>query len=334
MQWILTGLQKLEQRGGQPPPAAAPDRVRLKVSYCGVCRTDAKMWREGHRDLLLPRVPGHEIVARDEQGYPFAIWPGTACGTCRHCRRGRENLCDEMRIMGFHFDGGFSHDLLAPISALVPVPKEIPLHLACFAEPVGCVLNALEHLHLQQGERLLIVGGGTLGMITALAAGSLGATCRVVEKSAANIQFAQPFLRAIQAACVTPDRQEGRGFDAAITTCPDPLALVHAIDCLGKGGRLAFFSGLPGKRSMTMDTDLFNRIHYRELSVFGAYGLARRHMAQALAIIAQHPVCFDMLVEAIVPPDTLPDILPRVLAGGVFRFILDFQNDKGSGSIL
>lgn len=323
MQWVLTGLDKLEQRRGEPPPTT-DGRVRLKMSYCGVCRTDAKMWREGHRDLVLPRVLGHEILARDEHGRPFTVWPGTACGGCRYCRCGRENLCNGMRIMGFHFDGGFSDDLLAPTAGLIPVPTHMPLHLACFAEPVGCVLNALEKLQLQPRERLLIAGGGTLGLIAALVAKGLGAKPLVIEKNAANIERAQPFLRAIQTPCAPVGGREGESFDAVITACADPPALAHATACLAKGGRLAYFSGLPRKRQMKVDSDLLNRIHYRELSVFGAYGLTRRHMAAALDIIARQPASFDMLVEAIVAPDALPDILPKVLAGGVYKFILGF----------
>jgi nicotinate-nucleotide--dimethylbenzimidazole phosphoribosyltransferase len=323
MQWVLTGAEKLEQRRWEPPPTVA-GRIRLKVSYCGVCRTDAKMWREGHRDLVLPRVPGHEILARDEYGRPFTVWPGTACGGCRYCRCGRENLCNGMQIMGFHFDGGFSHDLLAPTDGLIAVPTHMPLHLACFAEPVGCLLNALEKLRLQPRERLLILGGGTLGLIAALVAKGVGAQPLVIEKNAARIERAQPFLRAINTGCTPVDRQEGESFDTAITACPDPMALAHATACLAKGGRLAFFSGLPRGRQMIIDTDLLNRIHYRELSVFGAYGLTRRHMAEALDIIARQPASFEMLVEAIVPPDALPDTLPKVLAGGVYKFILGF----------
>ena len=73
---------------------------RLKVLYCAICRTDAKIWNEGHRDLILPRVPGHEIAAIDENEQRFVIWPGTSCNKCRYCRTGREKPLREYEDHG------------------------------------------------------------------------------------------------------------------------------------------------------------------------------------------------------------------------------------------
>jgi nicotinate-nucleotide--dimethylbenzimidazole phosphoribosyltransferase len=320
MQWVLTGSERMERRPSAPAPAPAAGWVRLKVCYCGVCRTDAKMWRAGHRDLVLPRVPGHEIAARDENGRPFTLWPGTACGSCRYCRSGRENLCDGMQIMGFHFDGGFSRDLLAPAASLIPIPAAMPLHLACLAEPLGCALNALEKLRLRSADRVAVLGGGTVGLLAALAARTMGAVPQVIEKNAAKIDLGAPFLEASHPACRPAAPLPA--FDAAITACPDPAAFHQAIELLVGGGRLAFFSGLAPHPPLK--NQRFNAVHYKELSIVGAYGLARRHMTAALDIIARHPATCEHLVTSIQPPDTLPDILPRVLAGRAFKYILDF----------
>jgi D-arabinose 1-dehydrogenase-like Zn-dependent alcohol dehydrogenase len=64
-----------------PPPKPTQDEMLLKVSHCGVCRTDAKIWHEGHRDLILPRVLRHEIFGSEkESGSRFVAWPGRSCG--------------------------------------------------------------------------------------------------------------------------------------------------------------------------------------------------------------------------------------------------------------
>ena len=128
MKLVLTGLRRFDIRPSSIL-AMAPGMIRLKVRYCGVCRTDAKMWNEGHRDLVLPRVPGHELIADDDAGRSFAVWPGQTCGRCQYCTSGRENLCHAIQIMGFHFDGGFSNDLLAPVDSLIPVPQPLPPRL-------------------------------------------------------------------------------------------------------------------------------------------------------------------------------------------------------------
>ena len=194
MKLVLTGKGCIENLpSGRSEPAAG--MVGLKVNYCGICRTDAKMWHEGHRDLVLPRVLGHEILAEDASGRRFTLWPGTACGDCRYCDAGQENLCESMQIMGFHFDGGFSNNLMAPEASLIPVPAGTPSHLACFAEPVGCVLNGLEKLNLQPEERVVIFGGGTLGLITALVVKTMGSIPLVLENNAQKLAKAAPSRR-------------------------------------------------------------------------------------------------------------------------------------------
>ena len=326
MQWVLTEVGVLAQRASKPEPKQLADGwVRLKVHYCGICRTDAKMWHQGHRDLMLPRVPGHEIVAVDAADRPVVLWPGTACGTCRYCRAERENLCDHMQIMGFHFDGGFGHDLIAPAASLIPIPAAMPPHLACLAEPVGCVLNALEQIRLRPTERLLIVGGGTLGLIAALAAQDLKAKPIVIERRPKKIHKASPFLKCAQLTCLPAPPREP--FDAAINACPDPAALQQAITLLVRGGRCAFFSGLAP--TPPLGNSEFNLLHYKELTVIGAYGLTRRNMAAALALIGRYPAALSLLVESILPPETLPELLPKVLAGGAFKYILDYTGRHG-----
>ena len=324
MKILLNGLHQIDIR-----PAEKPDPVDgmtlLRVEYCGICRTDAKMWNEGHRDLVFPRVPGHELIGRDEAGKPFTVWPGTACGQCGYCLSGRENLCESMRIMGFHFDGGFSDHVLAPTQSLVPAPEAIPPHLVCFAEPVGCVINALEKLNIKKNERIIIYGGGTVGLIAALVAQARGAAPLVIEKNAGKIDKANPFLKRCKIDCLRETNQSE--FDCAINACPDPIAFCQGVGKLAKGGRMAFFSGL--RKNKNIETNLLNLIHYLEASMVGAYGLTRQNIIDALAVIQNYPDDFEQLVETIALPQRIDEWLPRVLKGEAFKVILDFTDASG-----
>ncbi len=322
MKLVLTAPGRLETQASDRP-RAQDGMTPLTVEYCGICRTDAKMWRTGHRDLVLPRVPGHEVAARDDNGRLFTVWPGRACGRCRHCLSGRENLCDGMQIMGFHFDGGFSRRLLAPAASLIPVPADLPFHLACFAEPVGCTLNALERLALGTGERLAIYGGGTLGLIAALAARTMGAQPLVIEHHPEKIAKSEAFRQISQVMARSTAPQDDR-FDAVLNACPDPEAFVQGLARLARGGRCAFFSGLTGGGQLPADG--INLIHYKEAAVFGAYGLTRRHMTAALALIGRYPRPFELLVEAIVPPHDVERRFSDLLEGRSFKTILDFRS--------
>lgn len=105
-------------------PEPRKGEVLIKTAVTGLCRTDLKIIEVGHRDLILPRVPGEEVVgticavgsdvASEYLGQRVYVYPGTSCGICKACIQGAENLCHEMRIMGFHRDGGFAEYLVAP----------------------------------------------------------------------------------------------------------------------------------------------------------------------------------------------------------------------------
>ena len=100
-------------------PAPGPGQILLRVSACGICRTDLHIIDGELNEPKLPLVPGHQIVGRvvasgkgsvafregDRVGVP---WLGATCGICDYCREGRENLCDRARFTGYHLDGGFA----------------------------------------------------------------------------------------------------------------------------------------------------------------------------------------------------------------------------------
>ena len=184
-------------RKNREKPVIPLGHISLSVLYCGICRTDAKMWDQGHRDLVLPRVPGHEIAAVDTKtGNLYTVWPGQACGSCSYCRNGRENLCEEMKIIGFHSDGGFSSRLVSPAASLIQVEEDIAPQLLCFCEPVACVLNGLEKVSLEKGATVIIYGGGVVGLLTALVCLDKGAYPTLIEKDENKIAKAVPFADA------------------------------------------------------------------------------------------------------------------------------------------
>lgn len=329
MRWILTGkrsLVKAPDLHGSPEPGT----IRCLVLCAAVCRTDAKMWMDGHRDLVLPRVLGHEMVVTDPENRRFVVWPGNRCGECPFCKNNRENLCDGMEIYGFHRDGGFSAFMDLNPESLIPLPEGLPSHLACLAEPMGCAIHALSRMNLRSHERLMIFGGGSLGLLIAWAAKSMGLIPVVIEKDGGKLTKIAPFLKQAGIAFQTPS-SKGR-FRAAINACSDPSAFHEALTRIEKEGEISFFSGL-GK-SPPLSTDLINLIHYKELTLTGAYGCARRDMEKALFLIARDPTPLMFLVEEIAVPERLPAILGTVLKGDTLKYIIDFNLCKETNPML
>ncbi len=114
-----------------PAPEPGPGQVLVEVAACGVCRTDLHVVDGELPDPKLPLVPGHQVVGRVvEGGERFAVgdrvgipWLGWACGECRYCLSGRENLCDRARFTGYQLDGGYAEALVADERFCFPLPE-------------------------------------------------------------------------------------------------------------------------------------------------------------------------------------------------------------------
>jgi L-iditol 2-dehydrogenase len=266
-------------------PVPGEAEVLIRVSVTGLCRTDLKIIRAGHRDLVLPRVPGEEVVGvitmagpgvkRVQEGQRVYVYPGTSCGSCEQCGSGAENLCEGMKIMGFHRDGGFAEYVVAPEASVIPVPENITDEEAVFSEPLSCCLNALELAGLKPGESIGIWGAGTAGTLISRAAAGLGAVPYSIEPDERRRSliggFASPPVK--------------KGFDTVIVAVGSRDAYLQAIRYLRPRGRLVVFSGLPRDRAL-LPVD-FNRFHYYEQTIVGAYGCSFRHGEQALKMLSE-----------------------------------------------
>ncbi len=304
-----------------PVPEPGPGEALVRVDVTGLCRTDLKIIRHGHRDLVLPRVPGEEVVGRivalgpeapaaagasgaASGAHAFApgdtvyVYPGVWCGECPSCRRGAENLCRAMRIMGFHRDGGFAEYVAVPLQSLIPVPAGLSAEEAVFAEPLSCCLNALELGRVGEGDVLGIWGAGPAGTLLCRAGALLGAVPRVVEPDTRRRDYVAgaPGTPAAATFSAEPPAQ----VDVAVVAVGDPAAYEQALAVLAPRGRLVVFSGLLPAADEAFHLSL-NAVHYHEHTVVGAYGCCFRHGEQALALLAGGRLRVDDLITHRLP---------------------------------
>jgi len=286
-----------------PVPEPGPGEALIRVSVTGLCRTDLKIIRQGHRDLTLPRVPGEEVVGevvalgpegaaapahQVAVGDRVYVYPGMWCGVCPSCRRGAENLCREMRIMGFHRDGGFAEYVAAPLQSLIPVPDGLRDEEAVFAEPLSCCLNALELGGVSEGDVLGIWGAGPAGTLLRRAGALRGAETVVIEPDERR--------RALACGHAAPPAL----VDVAIVAVGAPEAYVEAFEALAPRGRLVVFSGLLPDADGAQHVSL-NRLHYYEHTVVGAYGCCFRHGEAALELLGSGKLRVDDLISHRLP---------------------------------
>jgi nicotinate-nucleotide--dimethylbenzimidazole phosphoribosyltransferase len=209
------------------------------------------------------------------------------------------------------------------------MPEGIPRYLGCFAEPMGCVLNAFEKMGLNPGDRLLVYGGGTLGMLFAMVSSKRKIRPVVIEQDERKAARCRAFLEAIGTiSCPTTAECN---FDGAVNACGASEAFGMAILKTRKSGTVCFFSGLAKETST--DAGILNLAHYRELRIAGTYGLTRRHLKEALELIPSCARHLELLVEDVISLADVPHIMPEVLSGKRFKYIIDMQTPDPTGSI-
>lgn len=312
---FLEDRVKLTQKD-LPMPECDDGGAVVRVEACGICRTDMKCYYRGQRDLSLPRVLGHEIAGillaggdragGLEPGSHVQVYPGLSCGQCRFCRRGFDNMCESLKIIGFNCDGGFSGYLKIPprgveAGIVQPIPPGLSFAEASMAEPIACCLNMLENLELKPGESLVIFGAGRFGLLTAMLA-RMQAVTKIIfiepdqkrKAFAAGLGFKQCFdPREPNLQAAIEALTGGCGADAAVTCSPVPEAFASALQLLAPRGRLGFFSGLVGLENQGIDLNL---VHYKELTVKGAYGCSLRHNRAALALLGAGEINVSSLI--------------------------------------
>ena len=228
-----------------PDPQPAPGQLRVKVSACGVCRTDLHVVDGDLTEPKLPIVPGHEIVGRvdalgdgvegfsagDRVGIP---WLGHTCGHCAYCRAGTENLCDEPGFTGYQIDGGYAEMAVADARYCFPLPGEDDdAQLA----PLLCagLIGYRSLVMAGDARRLGIYGFGAAAHILAQVARYQQR--EIFAFTSPGDEAAQEFARRLGAAWAGGSDQEAPAeLDAAIIFAPVGALVPTALRAVRKGG--------------------------------------------------------------------------------------------------
>lgn len=243
---------RLEQIGAPlvlreaPDPSPGAGEIRVRVTACGVCRTDLHVL-DGELPARLPTVtPGHEIVGIvDQVGHGVASlragervgagWLGGVCGTCRYCHDGQENLCDAPVFTGYSRDGGFATHALVSARFAYRLPEGDDAELA----PLMCAgLIGWRSLEFAgEGRRLGLYGFGAAAHIIVQVAKWQGRSVSVFTRP--GDAASQNFARALGADWVgAADEAPPELLDAAIIFAPVGALVPAALRTVRKGGRV------------------------------------------------------------------------------------------------
>jgi threonine dehydrogenase-like Zn-dependent dehydrogenase len=333
---LITGLNKLEITG-IPDPVLPEGGVIVKMLYAAICGTDIKMLINGHRDLVLPRIPGHEGVGIIEgslhpefkQGDVVAVYPGIYCGRCSNCLDGHTARCDSIKIYGFNRDGIFRG--MVPFdrhatSSLFPVSNICDYHLLSLAEPLACCISALNKVHVKNGSAL-IIGAGSVGSIFAALLLSKGIEEVVIADSAkeklmsqipANVRAIEADVKSIESSLNA--HKDIRGFDLIVPCCPDGLNWDFWY-FMKPGGSAILFSG--NNRGKDTGNINLNEIHYRELVLAGSYGCNACDFRDAVRMIENDEIDLSFLSPCFVSLDEIPECIAALKNSTVKKVIIN-----------
>ncbi|HEY5786410.1 MAG TPA: zinc-dependent alcohol dehydrogenase family protein, partial [Microlunatus sp.] len=232
----------------RPDPAPGPRQVRLRVSCCGVCRTDLHL-AEGDLAPRRPQVtPGHEVVGvvdavgsgtdRFVLGDRVGVaWLGGTDGSCRFCRRGRENLCLRPTFTGWDVDGGYAEACLVDEAFAYPIPDGLSDEAAAPLLCAGIIgYRALQRADVPEGGRLGIYGFGGSAHLTAQIALQQGIRVHVLTRGEHNQHLARDLgVDSVGGPADAPPEP----LDGAIMFAPAGELVPVALQALDRGGTLA-----------------------------------------------------------------------------------------------
>ncbi len=262
----------------RPPLEPGPGEVVIRPAYCGLCGTDLELLR-GDVDPAYVRYPltlGHEwsgtvetvgagveAVVAGDRCVAECIVP---CGRCASCKAGATNVCEVYDELGFTREGGASDQVLVPARLVHKLEPEVSLLDAALVEPSSVVLRALEKAGPEPGDRVLVVGDGTIGLLAAYLVGLWSpSTVVMIGRRPEQAQLAESVG---VASFETSDGVPG-AFDLAIEAAGVPEAVVTAIAAVRRGGTAALLGLPPTGRAVELPADLLVN---NDLTIAASFG--------------------------------------------------------------
>lgn len=290
-------------------PSRKKGEVLLKLLYGGICGSDLGSYKGTFAYFDYPRIPGHEfsaeIVEVDEEnqrglkkGMIVTCNPYFNCGHCYSCEHGIVNACMDNQTMGCQRDGAFREWITMPEERVYD-GKGLDPRLLAVIEPFCISYHGVGRAKVQAGEKVLIVGAGTIGILAAVAAKAKGARVYISDVSAGKLELAKEF--GVDGTILNDSAENfdsqvkeitgGNGFDIAIEAVGLPSTFQNCIDAACFGGRVVVIG--VGKKNLDFN---FTMIQKKELNVFGSRNALKKDFLELIDLVKEGKTPLDRII--------------------------------------
>jgi L-iditol 2-dehydrogenase len=286
-------------------PKPGPGEILIRVEAAGICGTDRHLFK-GEFPCVPGTTLGHEFAGIVVESGDSGIAPGTRvtcdpntwCGTCDNCLRGRVNLCARNVATGIHRDGGFAEFCAFPAAKAIPLPAGLDPFHGAFCEPLACTLHGMDIGAPRQGERVLVIGGGVIGLLAVQVAHLAGAEVLLLTRSASKQALSRTLGSDLAAGTEAEVRDlwpDGADLVVECAGVADTVALAPRL--ARTGGRVVVLGVLP--RGETVGIEPFDLL-FREIQLHFAF-INPFTQGRAAGMIAERAIRVGPLVSRTVP---------------------------------
>ena len=333
---VYLGPERVEARDIDVPERAE-DEVLIKVARAGLCGTDLHIY-QGHMDqrVSVPLVMGHEMcgeIVEAPDGATFGmgdrvvVEPTVACGACPACRRGHRHICQNLNFLGIDSPGAFQAFWNAPLDRLHRVPDTLDDDAGALIEPLAVAVHDVRRAQVELGDRAVVIGGGPIGMLVAMAARLDGAEVVISEVNAFRLEKA----KALGFEIVNPletdlleyveDWTDGAGADLVFEVSGSAPGAKVMTELVRVRGTIA----LVGVHAEPPPVDL-QRFFWRELHLVACRVYEPVDFERAIRLAASGAVDIKALITDTVPLEGAGKGFEQMASGGeVMKVLLDCQ---------
>lgn len=322
------------------PTAPQPGEAQIAVAYTGLCGTDLHILH-GSMDqrVTMPLIFGHEMsgtiaalgdgVGGWSVGDAVTVMPLDWDGTCPACQAGNSHICQNLNFVGIDSPGSLQQLWNVRADLLVRLPKGLALDVAALAEPVAVAVHDVRRSELDSGDRVVVIGGGPIGVLIATVARHFGAEVVVIELEPGRraqieqLGFATLDPRETDQLSWVEEWTAGAGADVVFEVSGAASAVLGATALAKVRGTVVVVAIHPTPREIDLQ-----RMFWRELRLLGARVYQRVDFETAVELLRDGVIPAELLISRIVPLDEIAAAVDDLENGRALKILIDVA---GSG---